>query len=212
MRKACKSKRRIVCNAFRIKSLPSCSASAFDAVCYLTLTLSAFATYIMPRRGVQPSRQQQAFEMLLDQQYAADPLSTSAGVSSSRGKGGRQLKKTNRVVTDKRVSERLPGFVLRDSLHSEPPSQQPSARIEQLYSMFGALLDRSTIDQVLKCQHSVEAAIDELLSMSEHKRSEAEVGSSSRHLTQPSGTNKCIQPVSFHFHATCFRPCNFCSV
>ena len=156
----------------------------------------------MPRRAVQPSRQQQAFEMLLDQQYAADPLSTSAGVKASRGKGGRQSKKPNRTVSDKRVSDRLPGFVLRESLPSEPPSQQPSTQSEQLYTMFDALLDRSTIDQVLvQCRHSVEAAIDELLVMSEHKQSEAEVGPSSTRSRQPPGAHKYFQFVRIYFFA-----------
>ena len=121
--------------------------------------------------------------MLLDQQYAAHPLPASAN-----GKRDRRSKKSNRTVSEKRASDKVPGFVLRDSLPGQQPSQQSLAQIEQLYSMFGSSLERSTIEHVfLQCKQSVEAAIDELLALSERKQSDATANSSSEEPTQPSG-------------------------
>ena len=137
----------------------------------------------MPRRDGPISRQQQAFEMLLDQQYAAHPLPASAN-----GKRERRSKNPNRAASEKRESDQVPGFAMRDSLPGQQASQQLSAHIEQLYSMFASSLERSTIEQVyLQCQYSVEAAIDELLSLSERKQSEATASSSSGEPAHPSG-------------------------
>ena len=137
----------------------------------------------MPRRDAPISRQQQAFEMLLDQQYAAHPSPASA-----TGKRDRRSKKPNRAVSDKRASDKVPGFVLRESLPGQQPSQQSSAQTEQLYSMFSSSLERSTIEHVfLECKHSVEDAIDELLAVSERKQAEATASSSSGEPAQPSG-------------------------
>ena len=157
--------------------------------------------FIMPRREMPISRQQQAFEMLLDQQYAANPLPASAS-----GKGDRRAKKSNRTVSDKRASDKVPGFVLRDSEPGQQPSPQSSTQLEQLYSMFGNSLDRSTIKHVfLQCERSVEASIDELLTSSERKQSEAMAGSSSRaqEPAQPAGI-RChshLQPAVL-YHTT----------
>ena len=145
----------------------------------------------MPRRDAPISRQQQAFEMLLDQQYAAHPLPANAD-----GKRDRR-KKLHRTVSDKRTSDRLPGFVLRDSLPSQQPSEQSSGQNEQLYSMFGHSLERSTIDYVfLQCKYSIEAAVDELLALSERKQSEASASSSSVEPAQPSGMQQYTLPKS----------------
>ena len=153
----------------------------------------------MPRRDAPISRQQQAFEMLLDQQYAAHPLPTSA-----TGKRDRRSKKPNRAVSDKRESDKVPGFVLRESLPGQQPSQQSSAQIEQLYSMFSSSLERSTIEHVfLQCKHSVEAAIDELLALSERKQSEATASSSSGEPAQPSGMQHFTPPTSAALYHTC---------
>lgn len=130
----------------------------------------------MPRRDAPISRQQQAFELLLDQQYAAN--TTPASVSTQ---GHRPSKKTHRKVSDKRVPGKLPGFVMRDSLPGAcEPTQQSTAQVEQLYSMFGDSIGRSTIKEVLSsCQHSAEAAVDELLAMSEQKQSKETANPSS---------------------------------
>ena len=146
----------------------------------------------MPRRDAPISRQQHAFEMLLDQQYAAHPLPGSA-----HGKRDRRSKKPNRTVIEKRASDKMPGFVLRDSLPGQQPSKQPSTQIEQLHSMFGDSLERSTIEHVfLQCKHSVEAAIDELLALSERKQSEATASSSSAEPPKTSGMQQYISPKS----------------
>lgn len=142
----------------------------------------------MPRRDAPISRQQQAFEMLLDQQYASHPVSANK-------KGDRQSNKSNRTVSDKRGSGKVPGFALREPLPGQQAPQQSSAQVEQLYSMFGSSLERSTIEHVfLQCKHSVDATIDELLALSEQKQSEATASSSSAQPAQPSGTHQQTPP------------------
>lgn len=120
--------------------------------------------------------------MLLDPQYAANPLPANAA-----GKGDRRSKKTNRTVSDKRASGKVPGFVLRESLPMQQQPTQSTAQVEQLYSMFGDSIDRSIIKHVLsQCHHSAEAAIDELLAVSEGIQSERTAGPSSGKPAQPS--------------------------
>lgn len=140
----------------------------------------------MPRRDTPMSRQQQAFEMLLDQQYAEYPVPAGAA-----GQRHLRSKKSNRTVSDKRATGKVPGFVLRESLPgSSEPTLQSTAQIEQLYSMFGDSIDRTIIKDVFsQCQHSAEAAIDELLAMSERMQSESRAGPSSGEPAQSAGTH-----------------------
>lgn len=157
----------------------------------------------MPRRDAPISRQQQAFEMLLDQQYAPQPLPVSA-----KYKGDRQSKKSNRTVSDKRNSDKLPGFALREPLPGQQSSQQSSAQIEQLYSMFGSSLERDTIEHLfLQCKRSVEATIDELLALSEHKLSEATATSSSAQPAQPSGMQQYTPPAVLYNRTSLSASC-----
>ena len=145
----------------------------------------------MPGRAAQLSRQQQAFETLLDQRYSTDPLPASAESGQSRGKGNRRSKKPIRTVSDKRDSDKIPGFVLRESAFSQQTSQQPSTQLEQLYSMFGNVLDHTVIARALhECHHSVDAAIGELLARSEHIQSEASTSSKSADSTKPAGISR----------------------
>ncbi|KAA6425941.1 MAG: hypothetical protein FRX49_04316 [Trebouxia sp. A1-2] len=130
---------------------------------------------MMPRRGAQPSRQQQAFESLLDQEYtAAHTSSTGNNANRGRARGEKRGRQSKRAVVDKRDSDRLPGFALRDSLHSEHGTCLPSPALEQLYSMFGNAIDKNGISAVLsECSNSVEAAIEVLLAMSEGNQCQA---------------------------------------
>ena len=118
----------------------------------------------MPKRG-PASRQQQAFESLLDQDYAA-----YNSASEDRAPRQRQGGRNRQPIVDKRASGRTPGFALRESL---PLSPRLCERQEQLNSMFGSIFDGSIISEVLaKCDNSVEAATDALLDLSERVRSQ----------------------------------------
>ncbi len=140
----------------------------------------------MPRRGAQPSRQQQAFESLLDQEYAAQTTSAGADTSRGRTKVERRGKQPNRTVVDKRDSGRTSGFALREDLPSDNSGSYPSSAQEQLYSMFGSVLDKDVIDAIsVDCNNSVEAAIEKLLTLSERNQSQAPSGS--RQPAKPEG-------------------------
>ena len=120
----------------------------------------------MTRRGAPPSRQRQAFESLLDPAYASQP--DTSDTQSGQGKRGRQRHRSDRQILDKRGSDNIPGFTLREAT---PTSQQPASGLEQLSSMFGSLFDSSIISEVLKsCDTSVQAAAETLLEMSAHQQ------------------------------------------
>ena len=150
---------------------------------------SRFKHCTMPRRGAQPSRQQQAFESLLDQEYAAQTVSANTGSNHRRVAGDKRGKQPNRTVVDKRGPDRLSGFALRDSLRSEQQSATyRSPAQEQLNSMFGGVLDESIISTVLvECNNSLQAAVDTLLSLSERNQSQAHSASSPRQSGSPEG-------------------------
>ncbi len=144
----------------------------------------------MPRRGAQPSRQQQAFDSLLDQEYAAAHIS-STGNNANRGRarGEKRGRQSKQALVDKRDSDRLPGFALRDSLHSDNGACLPSPALEQLHSMFGNVTDKSGIRAVLsECSNSIEAAIEVLLAMSERSQSQAPSKSSPAQSAECEGT------------------------
>ena len=152
----------------------------------------------MTRRGAQPSRQQQAFDMLLDQQYAAQNTNVS-DTNNDRAKGQRRGKQASRAIVDKRGSDRVPAFALRDSLPADNSPSHPSPAQEQLNSMFGSVLDKSIINEVLlSCNSSVEAATDKLLALSEHNRAQAPSRSQQATPTQPEGVH--LHTKMFHTH------------
>ncbi|DBA87622.1 TPA: hypothetical protein ACH3X1_004638 [Trebouxia sp. C0004] len=128
----------------------------------------------MPGRGAQPSRQQQAFASLLDQEYAAaDTSSTGNNAKGGQPRGEKRGRQFKQAIVDKRDSDRLPGFALRDSLHSDHGAHLHSPALEQLHSMFGNVTDKSGISAVLsECSNSVEAAVEVLLALSEHNQSQ----------------------------------------
>ncbi len=153
---------------------------------------------MMPRRGAQPSRQQQAFESLLDQEYAAAHIS-STGNNANRGRarGEKRGRQSKQALADKRDSDRLPGFALRDSLHSDHGACLPSPALEQLHSMFGNVTDKSGISAVFsECSNSVEAAIEVLLAMSERNQSQAPSKSSPAQSAKCEGTPVTAYTVS----------------
>ena len=120
----------------------------------------------MTRRGAPPSRQRQAFESLLDPAYASQP--NTSDTQHEQGKRGRQRNRSDRQIFDKRGSDNIPGFTLREAM---PTSQQPASGLKQLSSMFGSMIDSSIISEVLKsCGNSVQAAAEALLEMSERQQ------------------------------------------
>ena len=144
----------------------------------------------MPRRGAQPSRQQQAFESLLDQEYAAETVGANTSSNHRRVKGDKRGKQPNRTVVDKRGSDKISGFALRDSLRSEQSATCLSPAQEQLNSMFGGVLDESIISTALvECNNSLQAAVEMLLSLSEYKQSQAHSASSPSQSARPEGVH-----------------------
>jgi len=153
---------------------------------------------MMPQRGAQPSRQQQAFESLLDQEYAAaHTSSTGNNANRGRARGEKRGRQSKKALVDKRDSDRLPGFALRDSLHSDHGACLPSPALEQLHSMFGNVTDKSGIRAVLsECSNSIEAAIEVLLAMSERSQSQAPSKSSPAQSAECEGTPATVYTLS----------------
>ena len=116
----------------------------------------------MPKHGAPLSRQQQAFESLLDQECEACP--TAGSGNKGHGRGQPRRKQVTHSIVDKRHSEALPGFALRESKPSD--FSTPSPAQEQLYSMFGSILDKQIIDAAVhECNNSVEPAVEMLLAL-----------------------------------------------
>ena len=153
----------------------------------------------MPRRAAQPSRQQQAFESLLDQEYAAaHTSSTGNNANRGRARGERRGRQSKQALVDKRDSDRLPGFAWRDSLHSDHGAYLPSPALEQLHSMFGNVIDNRGISAVLsECSNSVEAAIEMLLAVSERNQPQAPSKSSPAQSANCQGTPATAYTLSF---------------
>ncbi len=163
---------------------------------------------IMPRRGAQPSRQQQAFESLLDQEYAtAHTSSTGNNANRGRARGEKRGRQSKQALVDKRDSDRLPGFALRDSLHSDHAARLSSPALEQLHSMFGNITDKSGISAVLsECSNSIEAAIEVLLAMSERNQSQAPSKSSPAQSANCEGAPATAYAVSFVYQNPFLSP------
>lgn len=113
----------------------------------------------MPRRGA-PSRQQQAFLSLLDQQYAVSGQPSDQSYRPSSNKHHDKASEKQQTRTNN-----IPGFKLRVA-DSPARSDSHCDAARQLQAIFDHTYDLETIQAVLtSCQGSVESATDMLLAM-----------------------------------------------
>lgn len=145
----------------------------------------------MPRRG-EPSRQQQAFLSLLDQQCTA----SQAQPSDHRQHHPRASSTKHHRKCGERQQERttsIPGFKLRVS---DPPArgEQHAEQARHLQAIFDHVWDIETIQQVLaECKGSMEAATDFLLDMAGSEQ----IGAASS-AAQPASSFSMSTPVGTH--------------
>lgn len=125
----------------------------------------------MPRRG-EPSRQQQAFLSLLDQQYAASREQPSDQQTQDHKAGSRKLRKPS---GEKQLggAGKTPGFKLRE-LGAHARSDEHLQAAQQLRAIFNNAWDLATVRQVLvECNGSADAATDVLLALAASSQTNA---------------------------------------